>query len=185
MTHLGDRLSALVDGELSHDERDRVLAHLTRCAACRELVESERAVKARLVGLAPPPLPPTLVARLRDLPAPSSLPGAPMATPGLTTASRGGAVVSAPTLPARRLRRGSRRPGPGRARGSGWQRRRVASAGALVGVALATAFVVGGEQGGGATVRPPVDRFSIEHASVTGTVPLVDPASLIGAGGRP
>lgn len=185
MSHLGDRLSAVVDGELSHDERDRVLAHVTRCGECRELVEAERAVKARLVGLAPPPLPPTLLARLRDLPAPSGSAGSPM-----VTASRSDAVASAftapPALRARRLRRGSRRPGPGRASGSAWQRHRVASAGALVGVALAAAFAVGGEQGaGGAPVRPPVDRFSIEHASVTGTVPLVDPASLIGTGGHP
>lgn len=53
-------------------------------------------------------------------------------------------------------------------------------------VALSTAFVLGGQEtGGGTPVRPAVERFSIEHASVTGTVPLVDPASLIGAGGRP
>lgn len=182
MSHLGDRLSAVADGELSHDERDRVLAHLTRCAECRTLVEAERAVKARLVGLAPPPLPPSLVAKLRSIPAPGDLP------PSLTVAPRTGAVVSAGgrrRLLPRRLRGAGRRPGGQRPLDMGRTRRRVASAGALVAVALATAFVVGGEQPGGPAVSPPVDRFSIEHASVTGTVPLVDPASLIGAGGRP
>ncbi|MET7613373.1 zf-HC2 domain-containing protein, partial [Streptomyces seoulensis] len=33
--HLGDRLSALVDGELGHESRDRVLAHLATCCRCR------------------------------------------------------------------------------------------------------------------------------------------------------
>lgn len=176
MSHLGDRLSAVVDGELGHGERDLVLAHLTRCDDCRQLVESERAVKARLLGLAPPPLPPTLVARLQQIPAPS-----------LTTAPPGGAIVSADAtrLPPRRLRRATRRPA-GRRLDSGRVRRRTASAGALVMVALSTAFVLGGQETGNETpVRPAVERFTIEHASVTGTVPLVDPASLIGAGGRP
>ena len=44
--HLGPRLAALVDGELSHDDRDRALAHIAGCAQCRSLVESERALKA-------------------------------------------------------------------------------------------------------------------------------------------
>lgn len=51
MSHDTDRLSALVDGELDHDTRDRLLAHLTRCERCRAVVESERAVKATLQGL--------------------------------------------------------------------------------------------------------------------------------------
>jgi len=35
MSHLGQRLSALIDGELGHVERDRVLVHLVRCEPCR------------------------------------------------------------------------------------------------------------------------------------------------------
>ena len=46
MTHLGRLVSALVDGELSHDERDRALAHVATCEQCRAIVEAERALKA-------------------------------------------------------------------------------------------------------------------------------------------
>ena len=43
---LGELLTALVDGALSHAERERALAHLTGCAGCREEVEAQRALKA-------------------------------------------------------------------------------------------------------------------------------------------
>ena len=36
MSHLGHRLSALIDGELDGMERDRVLVHLAGCDSCRE-----------------------------------------------------------------------------------------------------------------------------------------------------
>lgn len=55
MTHDSARLSALVDGELDHAERDRVLAHLAQCEECRAIVESERRVRALLGGLADSP----------------------------------------------------------------------------------------------------------------------------------
>ncbi|WP_033820756.1 zf-HC2 domain-containing protein, partial [Kitasatospora sp. MBT63] len=32
--HLGDRLSAYLDGELGHDSRERVQAHLATCPQC-------------------------------------------------------------------------------------------------------------------------------------------------------
>jgi anti-sigma factor RsiW len=35
MSHLGDRLSALIDGELDGAERDRAYAHLASCEPCR------------------------------------------------------------------------------------------------------------------------------------------------------
>jgi anti-sigma factor RsiW len=35
VSHLGHRLSALIDGELDGDDRDRVLMHLARCEPCR------------------------------------------------------------------------------------------------------------------------------------------------------
>ncbi len=35
MSHLGDRLSALVDGELDGAELDRAYAHLAGCTRCR------------------------------------------------------------------------------------------------------------------------------------------------------
>ena len=51
MTHLGQRLSALIDGELDPSERERVLIHMTRCAACREEVAALRMLKRRMNAL--------------------------------------------------------------------------------------------------------------------------------------
>ena len=51
MSHLGQRLSALIDGELGDAERDRVLAHLARCDACRQDAIALRALKQRMHSL--------------------------------------------------------------------------------------------------------------------------------------
>jgi anti-sigma factor RsiW len=51
MTHLGQRLSALIDGELDIDERERVLVHLARCGWCRDEVTALRALKRRMNAL--------------------------------------------------------------------------------------------------------------------------------------
>jgi anti-sigma factor RsiW len=51
MTHLGQRLSALIDGELDCDERERVLGHLARCGWCREEAAALRTLKRRMNAL--------------------------------------------------------------------------------------------------------------------------------------
>ncbi|MCW2605949.1 MAG: hypothetical protein JWO60_642, partial [Frankiales bacterium] len=68
--HLGERLTALVDGELDHAARDRALSHLAHCDECRAQADAHRRLKAALSGLrAAPPVPPAeLVARLTALP---------------------------------------------------------------------------------------------------------------------
>ena len=48
MSHLGDRLSALVDGELDGAERDRAYAHLAGCEQCRNEAAELRALKRKL-----------------------------------------------------------------------------------------------------------------------------------------
>ncbi|MFB7465514.1 zf-HC2 domain-containing protein [Streptomyces sp. NPDC056224] len=78
--HLGDRLAALVDGELTHDVRERVLAHLATCAKCKAEADAQRRLKTMFVESAPPPLSAGLLARLQGLPGggldgPSGLPG--------------------------------------------------------------------------------------------------------------
>ncbi|MFD0266931.1 zf-HC2 domain-containing protein [Streptomyces sp. NPDC127106] len=66
--HLGDRLAALVDGELNHDARERVLAHLATCAKCKAEADAQRRLKTLFVESAPPPLSAGLLARLQGLP---------------------------------------------------------------------------------------------------------------------
>lgn len=51
MTHLGQQLSALVDGELTGDERDRVLWHVVRCGWCQDEAAALRALKQRMNAL--------------------------------------------------------------------------------------------------------------------------------------
>ncbi|MGW6393147.1 anti-sigma factor family protein [Streptomyces sp. NPDC055103] len=66
--HLGDRLAALVDGELGHDARERVLAHLATCARCKAEADAQRTVKSVFASTAPPPPSEGFLARLQGLP---------------------------------------------------------------------------------------------------------------------
>ncbi len=66
--HLGDRLSALVDGELGHDARERVLAHVATCAKCKAEVDAQRRLKNVFAAAAPPPPSESFLARLQGLP---------------------------------------------------------------------------------------------------------------------
>ncbi|NSL43803.1 anti-sigma factor [Streptomyces sp. 8P21H-1] len=67
--HLGDRLSALVDGELDHEARERVLAHLATCAKCKSEADEQRRLKNVFAEAAPPPPSESFLARLQGLPA--------------------------------------------------------------------------------------------------------------------
>ena len=67
MTCLGERLTALVDGELDHDERDKALAHLASCAGCRAEADTLRALKRRLSSLNDFPASTDLMSRLYGL----------------------------------------------------------------------------------------------------------------------
>ncbi|MFJ9027923.1 anti-sigma factor family protein [Streptomyces sp. NPDC102274] len=71
--HLGDRLAALVDGELDHDARERVLSHLATCAKCKAEADAQRRLKSVFAQSAPPPPSAGLLARLQGLP--GGLPG--------------------------------------------------------------------------------------------------------------
>ena len=49
--HLGERVSALLDGQLSPADEDRAWGHVHTCHQCRDQVEREGWVKTRLAGL--------------------------------------------------------------------------------------------------------------------------------------
>lgn len=52
--HLGERLSALVDGELGPAEHESALIHLAKCEPCRFEADMMRRLKRRLNGLCEP-----------------------------------------------------------------------------------------------------------------------------------
>ncbi|MEV4904109.1 zf-HC2 domain-containing protein [Streptomyces albidoflavus] len=66
--HLGDRLAALVDGELGHEARERVLAHLATCCKCKAEADAQRRLKSVFATAAPPPPSESFLARLQGLP---------------------------------------------------------------------------------------------------------------------
>ncbi|MFG2591954.1 anti-sigma factor family protein [Streptomyces sp. NPDC048438] len=76
--HLGDRLAALVDGELKHDARERVLAHLATCARCKAEADAQRRLKSAFATSAAPSPSEGFLARLQGLPGgPSGSGGGP------------------------------------------------------------------------------------------------------------
>jgi hypothetical protein len=175
VNHLGARVSALVDGQLGHAERDRALAHVAHCATCRAAVEAERSVKALLADAALPTPSNSLLASLHGL----AEPGGPV-SPRPRSMPLGPVV---PTLPPPGRgpfgsRRDSRRPAASSQRRRA-QRVRYAAAGAVsvAGLVLGTAFAAGGSAGSGAgAVVPPAAELSVEHAATTSGFPLGDPA---------
>ncbi len=70
--HLGDRVSALLDGQLSEEQSERAWQHVHTCHHCRDLVEREGWVKTRLAGLS---------RQERDLDAPNDFLGALLGQP--------------------------------------------------------------------------------------------------------
>lgn len=80
--HLGDRLAALVDGELGHDARERVLAHLATCPKCKTEADSQRRLKSVFAEVAPPPPSESFLARLQGLPGGGSEPSSGPRPPG-------------------------------------------------------------------------------------------------------
>ena len=169
MSHLGDRLSALIDGELDGAERDRASAHLASCEQCRTEAAELRALKRKLSTLVSRA--PAEAAMTRRLIA--------MTGPGGPLPPRRRLLRLAPSpQPAgrRETRRETRRPGP---RGPVRRRYLVFGAVSLV-VGLSTvAFTAGG--GGQATpgprITPPVEMYSVEHAITTGEVPFTGPSA--------
>src|SRR6516165_11226538 len=159
MSHLGDRLSALVDGELDGAERDRAYAHLASCEQCRTEAAELRALKQRLRSL------------VSDAPAEAAMTRRLIAMTG-----PGGPLPPRQRLLRPAARRETRRPGP---RGPVRRRYLVLGTVSLV-VGLGTAaFTVGGngEAAPGPKITPPVKMYSVEHAITTGEVPFPGPTA--------
>ncbi|WP_018658205.1 anti-sigma factor family protein [Actinomadura flavalba] len=183
MSCLGERLTALVDGELDHDERDAAYAHLTGCAACRAEAVMLRGLKGRLRGLGDGPAEQRdtpsgdFLARLRALAeqTPHDTPDPVRdAVPVSASAFR---PRRAPSRPAGHARV---RPGDGRpaARVGALRdpRRAVVAVGAAtLFLGLGSATYLAGDRDDAPYVTPAFDRFAVEHALVSGDVPVSDP----------
>lgn len=68
--HLGPRVSALLDGQLSEQETERAWSHVHLCHLCRDHVEREGWIKTRLAGTSfePGPAPAALKGALLGVP---------------------------------------------------------------------------------------------------------------------
>ncbi|MGH8822888.1 MAG: anti-sigma factor family protein [Jiangellaceae bacterium] len=185
MKHLGERVTALVDDQLGHDDRDRALAHVMNCELCRSEVERERETKAALRRLADIEPPASLVAALLAL----AEPGGPLpperrpfpgtATPPVGWRARDGRPGGGrPDTVA-----GTRRPEGAARLNRSRGRIRFAAAGALSAGALTLMLAtLGGPAASGsapAAVVPPMERFTVEHARSSGSLPFADPAAVL------
>ncbi|ASU82686.1 hypothetical protein CDO52_07705 [Nocardiopsis gilva YIM 90087] len=207
MDHLGERLSALVDGELGDAERDRALIHLASCESCRFEAEMMRRLKRRLHHLDEPAPSNDFMGRLSALSGPPSAePPAgppPGGGPGVLSRPRGSrspfgtdpfgppapgslgglAAESAPaptSTPAARALRRRRGPEPLSVLRPGWPGARYAVAGAsVVALTLGTAFVAGGDAQPAPVVRPALEDYAVEHAVTArqGAFPTAPPPS--------
>jgi anti-sigma factor RsiW len=179
MSHLGDLVSALVDGELSGAELDRANAHLAACDICQAEANSLRRLKRELRALAESCAADGITGRL------------------LAITGEDGLAAPLPARPLERGHRGHRPRGQGRpaggrgpaygpvggrprSRAPGRRRGRYMLWGtvSLVVVGIGTAaFGMGGSSGTpGPRITPQVEVFDVEHAMTSGDVPFADPA---------
>jgi anti-sigma factor RsiW len=199
VSHLGERLTALVDGELEHDERDRAYAHLAACAACRAEAEALRRLKSELRSLDEAAPPSDFLARLsamngepRDLELEPAGRDRRSLLPGGTRPYRGRGPLDTARGPAdREIGRGwmvgQRRPTGTRPRGGGRPRRgRSTSRGRYLAVGAVTLAVLGaGAVSVAATatpdqlpqVAPALERFAVEHVLMNNTAAVPAPAT--------
>lgn len=167
MTHLGERLTALVDGELGHDERDRALMHLAACDECRAEADALRTLKRRLRAMGDALPAESLLKRLQAMGEPGDpLPPVVRRLPGQSRTPA--ATRPRDTRPARRAAASRRRLPRGRYLIAG------AATLAVLGVGSA-AFAAGSEPRSLPRVAPSIEQFAVEHALTSGDVPLTDP----------
>jgi hypothetical protein len=192
VSHLRQQISALIDGELNGAELDRANAHLASCARCRAEAATLRALKRELRELAASGTTPGQDAGAGDDELTRRL--LAMAGPGGPVPSR---RFRREQSRRRRREQGGGQPGGGRAAGGAGRRphadaqqragrppreprlrgRYIAGAVSLVVVGIgAAAFSMGGATAQpGPKITPPLELFSVEHALMSGDVPLPEP----------
>ena len=158
--HLGPAVTALVDGELDHERREQVLAHLAHCSPCRVEVEVLRTVKATLRRVEPA-LPTGLAQRLAAAAGTEPVP----AHPGLRSPA------------GHRWRPGAKRRAPiGRTPIRRTPVRRAVIGGAAVALGLAGAVLLAGPPPRApiAPVDPTSTQLLVDHRSTGSEMPFAD-----------
>ncbi|GLY28526.1 zf-HC2 domain-containing protein [Kineosporia sp. NBRC 101731] len=195
MSHLGGRLSELVDGEVEGFAADRALRHLADCQECRDALEVERLMKQRLVSLTVPEPGDDFLRNLLEMGGPSGplpprrehVPGSPrpaFVSPGVSTRPAGRREVRVFSMPAPPTRKDAAF-GQRRSRLSTPQRRVAAT---LVGAACLVGVGVGGGVAShavsAADVVTPVDSFVVRYIATTDVSPFGSQSHWTGLGGR-
>ncbi len=194
MSHLGQRLSGLVDGELGDAERDRVHAHLAGCGKCRAEAVALRTLKRRIHGLEETAADAALTRRLIALAEPGE-PVPPRSRPVRGTSSprpafrtfsddhprspRQPASAARGTRPVRLTLAAAATHGPAGTRFRHGHIRYVlfgVMSLLVVGIGGAAFMMGGGQPSPGPRITPPVEMYSVEHAVTTGEVPLSGPS---------
>jgi hypothetical protein len=177
VSHLGELLSALVDGELSGAELDRANAHIASCGACRVEANALRRLKHALSALGEVSESGDITKRL-------------LAMYGQPGPGPGGAAAPAQARPLGREHGQRRRAGPagehpvadpysGRPVGRRRGRYVLWSTVSLVVVGIGTAFGMGGNPSPAEPqITPQLEVYDIQHAIISGDVPFDDPADV-------
>lgn len=177
MTHLGQRLSALIDDELDGEGRERVLMHLAKCESCRAEAVALRTLKRRMNALG------------ETTEADSALTGRLLGLAGLVAGGTGldghGGFPLTPwsaasaTAPAARLGWPDTRPA--------WYMLGGAVTIFLAGIGTA-AFMAGGSpqpQEPEPRITPAVDVFVLQHDMLSGEMPAGGPTPAVGRTSAP
>jgi anti-sigma factor RsiW len=183
MSHLGDLLSAHVDGELDGTEQDKVSVHLARCQQCRAEAVELRTLKRQLGELAiEVPAEADLALRVREI---ARL--AEAAGPTGPVKAKRRAPSRGPGSPARGNSGNGGNSGPGGPRTSRrprlTRRRRYLMLGTVsivMGLGTAAFTIGGGDAAPGPRIIPQVELYSEEHAITTGGVPFDGPGPEMG-----
>jgi anti-sigma factor RsiW len=157
MSHLGHRLSALIDGELGDVDRDRVLVHLAGCEPCCREASALRMLKRRMNSLGGAPADSDLTHRLMGLAAAATAFGDQFTRPEAS-----GWLWPEP-MPVGGV--GTRELRPGRVMVAG------CFAFLLVGLGAAAFAAGGGDGQPGPQITPPVGVFMMQHEITTGEIP--------------
>jgi anti-sigma factor RsiW len=179
LQHPLEKLSAVVDGELDHDSRDKVLSHLVGCDTCRSEVDAQRRLKARLAATAAPDPSVDLMQRLMGVSSFSTEPREeirPVLTPAFSLSPQRSAFPAA--------RNDATRPGSRTATRSRRRTGVLGAAGSAAAMAslLGTAFVLGDparSEQPPALQPPPVTSFSADHAGAGVGTTFADPVALM------